>query len=48
VYRSFRAAGKIQRYEISVVEIAMSRTTVNAEAVLWCFRSEIAAIQKVF
>ncbi len=29
-YRSFRAAGKIQRYEISVVEIAIVSTTLNA------------------
>src|SRR2546423_14131532 len=29
VYRSFSTAGKIHRYEISVVEIAMSSTTWN-------------------
>src|SRR5437870_1182797 len=28
-YRSFSTAGKIQRYEISVVEIAISSTTWN-------------------
>src|SRR5690242_11283014 len=46
-YRSFRAAGKIHRYESSVVDMAMSRTTVNAFAVLWCFKSSIAVMQKM-
>src|SRR5205085_3948018 len=46
VYRSFNAAGKIQRYEISVVEIAMVSTTLNAFAVLWCLSNSIAAMQK--
>ena len=32
MYRSFRIAGKIRTYEISVVEIAMSSTTWNVES----------------
>jgi len=38
--------GKIHKYESSVVEMAMSSTTVNAFAVLLFLSSEIAAIAK--